>query len=134
MPVIQSKKNWPLENQESRMKKGKLVRVEISPGRFIKMHEADLSENKLAVSDANKIDKSGASNKAASDAAGDPPIEADDLSSISGVGKASERVLNDHDFYTFKDLAAAGELAFLTPKVNEKIQAWRDEWSADLSE
>ena len=133
MPVIQSKSDWSIETQELNMKKGKLVRVQIGPGQFIKVYEADL-RNKAQVPTQNKILKSETQNKGAADPgpedqpAADP---GDDLSSIPGIGKASARVLNEHGIWSFVDLFKAGELDYLSQKINEKIQAWREEQLAE---
>jgi len=40
MAVIDSE-SWELVTQETRMKKGPLVKVELQPGRYVKMYEAD---------------------------------------------------------------------------------------------
>lgn len=103
------------------MKKGKLIRVEISPGRFVKMYESDVKKE-------TKIAKKPTENKGALTPVNPDPVEvvSDTLADIPGIGKATERSLNDHGIYTFDQLFIAGELPFLTDKSNQKIEDWRE--------
>ena len=80
--MIIDSKQWKLINQEARMNKGKLINVEISKGRYVKMYEADAiaqgkikppaaAEKKLRIPPANKMWKPEA-NKVSSPVVGDP--------------------------------------------------------------
>lgn len=114
------------------MKKGKLVRVEISPGRFVKIYESDLQ--KMKTPQSNKILKTETANKSESnpdaDVVGSVPVfeeqPSDDLGSIAGIGPATVRALAAHGIETFEQLRSAGELVFLSSRVNEAIEIWRN--------
>lgn len=134
MPVIQSKGNWKLETQEARMKKGKLVRVEIRPGQFIKRYQADLKNKAASYPKSDKLDKGAVQNKSTIEPGADEPVVFDELESIAGIGPASARSLNENGIYTFAQLAAAGELPYLSDAVNAKIETWRSAWDPASSE
>ena len=60
MPVIRGRDTWPLVTQEERMKKGKLVRVEIRPGQYVKMYEKDAqAQGLIPTPDPKKREKPG---------------------------------------------------------------------------
>jgi len=127
MAIIEDPKNWPVDNQQVRAKKGKLIRVQIKPGRYVKMYEADAiaqgyikaqpqAENKMRQPPGNKV------------APEEPPEEkpqADDFITIPGIGPATARALVSHGITTFEQLKSAGDLAYLTAKGRDAIEAWR---------
>jgi predicted flap endonuclease-1-like 5' DNA nuclease len=140
MTLLNSRGNWSTDNQEVRMSKGKLIRVELQPGRFVKMYEADAAAQGLAaVPDeggpaakaqppAQNKQRLPAQNKSA--AAEDIPEEAaveeaDDLTEIPGVGPATARALQANGIRTFAQLRSAGTLDYLTGPANEALAAWR---------
>lgn len=124
-----------------------MVRVELSPGRFVKMHRADVEGTERAdavhPADAHKLkrpqgDKAlpPAGDKRAP-AQGDkaenpnsqipnPNEAADDFATIAGVGKATARALAAHGIRTFEQLKAAGSLDYITPAAMSAIEAWRN--------
>jgi len=134
MPVIQSKENWKLETQEARMKKGKLVRVEIRPGQFVKRYEADLQNKAASYPKSDKLSKDPLENKSTIEPGSDDPVVFDEFESISGIGKASARSLNENGVYTFAQLAVAGNLPYLSDGVNAKIETWRSNWDPNSSD
>lgn len=123
------------------MKKGPLVKVKISEGRFVKMYEADAIAQGL-IPDPKKArprphdkmlspegDKSATgamrqSGEPEPEPPAPPPVMAD-FESIEGIGPASARALAAHGITTFDELAAAEKLSFLTPQAREAIEAWK---------
>lgn len=129
MPVIQSRNNWSIETEESRMKKGPLVRVEIRPGQFVKIHQSELKNPSKAIyPQGDKLDHAAVQNKQTIEPGPVDPVVFDDLAAIHGLGQASARALNENGILTFAQLAAAGELSYLAPKVNASIMEWRSTW------
>jgi predicted flap endonuclease-1-like 5' DNA nuclease len=111
------------------MKKGKLVTVTGPRGYGVKMYEQDAiaqglipgkkaqpaKENKMMPQPQNKLAPA--------------PVETkeliDDLTTIDGIGKATERALNARGIKTFEQLRAAN-VDFLSPMVKAKIEDWRN--------
>lgn len=137
-----SSKSFTRSTPQSRKEKGPLVKVEISPGRYVKMHRADVEaqtlQGKVKPADRDKLqpaqeDKAQPAqgdklappqgNKAAEPTA--PPAEPDDFTKIEGVGKATARALTTHGITTFAQLKAAGTLDYVTPAANNAIEEWR---------
>jgi predicted flap endonuclease-1-like 5' DNA nuclease len=127
MSIILDKKNWAVDNQQVRAKKGKLVRVQIRPGQFVKMYEVDAiakgyikgkpqAENKMRLPTENK---------AVLEEAPEEKPQADDFTTIPGIGIATARALTTHGITTFEQLKAAGDLPYLTTKGRESVAAWR---------
>lgn len=139
MPVVNSRATWPLITQEERMKKGPLVKVEISPGRFVKMHQADaiargliLPEKKRRPTGRDKMrapgrDKGAPPQSPPGGGRDDEPESerVDDFTVIPGVGPATARVLVTRGITTFEQLRQAGELTYLSERVNAAIEEWR---------
>lgn len=122
------------------MKKGKLVRVHLGGGRYVKMYEADAvaqglipdpkarpkPEDKMRRPEGNKA-ATGAlrqSDEPEPEPPAPPPVMAD-FESIEGIGPASARALAAHGITTFDALLAAADLSFLTPQAQEAVEAWR---------
>lgn len=114
------------------MSKGKLIRVQISEGRVVKMYEADaIAAGYMAAPQAkaqppaqNKM-RLPAENKAP-EAEAEPEAPADDFTAIDGVGPATARALAANGIRTFAELRDAGALDYLTPAANTAIEEWRD--------
>lgn len=132
MAIVTDPKTWPVDNQEVRMRKGPLVKVQIGPGQYIKMYREDAikaghikaqppAQNKMRTPAADKAVEPPESVEEKTPEA--PP--ADDFTAIDGVGPATARALVAHGITTFEQLKAAGELSYLAPKANEAIAAWR---------
>jgi predicted flap endonuclease-1-like 5' DNA nuclease len=126
-----SSKSFTVDNQEVRMSKGQLIRVQVGPGRFVKMYEADaIAAGYMAAPQAkaqppaqNKM-RLPAENKAPELEPEEVP-EPDDFTVIDGVGPATARALAANGITTFAQLRTAGELGYLTATVNAAIEEWR---------
>ena len=114
------------------MNKGKLVNIQISPGRFVKMYEADAIARGLLKAKPqapNKMRVPG-QNKTAPEEKLEMPVEekppADDFTTIPGVGPATARALVTHGVTSFDQLRSAGKLDYLSSKTMQAIEAWRN--------
>ena len=130
------------------MSKGKLIRVELSPGRIVKMYEADAVAQGLIPAPEAKAQppatrqrpKPGDKQRLPQedkDKAPEPVEEPaqpeeqddgrpqDDFTTIPGVGPATARALAASGITTFAQLRTAGELDYLTATVNAAIEEWR---------
>lgn len=131
MSIIDSRRNWPIDNQEARLKKGRLIRVEISPGRIVKMYEADAAARGYVVPQVEKAlppaqNKMRLPEEDKNAEAGKSQEPADDFTTIDGVGPATARALVVNGITTFAQLRAAGKLSFLTASANAAIEEWRN--------
>src|SRR5690606_1125045 len=112
-------------------------RVELEPGRYVKMYEQDAIEaghikpkrqepaqekQRRKVQDKQRLP---AQDKAAEPEL-EPEAEAADFTVIEGVGKATARALAANGVTTFDELQEAGELDYLSAGVNAAIEAWRN--------
>lgn len=88
-----------------------LVRVEISPGRFVKMHRAA----------ADKMCQPGSNKRP-------PRNPMDDFTTIPGVGEATAMQLQAHGIQTYAQLRTA-DVGFLPTRAQTAIEEWRDERS-----
>ncbi len=125
MPII-NPKDWQVDNQQTRSRKGKLVRVQL-PGRVVKMYEADAIEKgyiKGQPQAPNKM-RIPSENKAEPETPAEETPKPDDFTTIPGIGPASARALVAHGITTFEQLRQAGELTYLTGKASGAIEAWR---------
>lgn len=135
MAVITGKVNWPVDNQEVRMRKGKLIRVEIGPGQFRKMYEADAIEkgyikpknqpaerDKMLRPQGDKV----AGQKSVSVSAETVSAPSDDFTQIPGVGPATARMLVANGITTFDQLRQASSLSFLPERALQAIETWRN--------
>jgi hypothetical protein len=130
MVVISNPRAWPLDNQQTRAKKGKLVRVRLGRGQVVKMYEADaiaqgLIPGKAKPQAENKM-RVPVGNKAVPDAPAEELPKPDDFTTISGIGPATARALIAHGIATFEQLRAAEELPYLTGKARDAIASWRN--------
>jgi predicted flap endonuclease-1-like 5' DNA nuclease len=134
MPVVTEKNLWPRVTQETNMKKGPLVKVQIGKGQYVKMYEADaIAQGKLPSkakpAPANKMrDPAATQNKSVPqepEAESAPPEPADDFTTIPGIGKGTARALVANGITTFEQLRLAGTLKYLTPKTRQAIEDWR---------
>jgi predicted flap endonuclease-1-like 5' DNA nuclease len=135
MPVINGYDSWPLVTREDVMKKGKLVRIELSPGRFVKMHEKDaiaqgLLKPKAQPPAKNKMKPPQGDKVVAppDPSEGGKEKEGDDFTTIDGVGPATARALQAHGIATFEQLRQAHEasaLDFLSAQARQAIERWR---------
>ena len=121
------------------MSKGKLVRVQLQKGQFVKMYEADAiakgllppkakpqAVNKMRTPPANKsvsAEPEQAQPERAQPEAESAPV-ADDFTTIPGIGKATARALVANGITTFEQLKAAGKLEYLSPKARQAIEDW----------
>ena len=134
MPVVKSMNTWEIDSQENRVKKGKLVKVQLSEGRFVKMHEADAikqghiqPKSKPATKDKMKLperDKMREPEGEKAEEKTETPVA--DFAIISGIGPATARLIISNGINTFDQLKEAGEMAFLNEKANQAIQEWRN--------
>jgi predicted flap endonuclease-1-like 5' DNA nuclease len=132
-------------------KRGPLVRVELEPGRFVKMHKEDAmargllapkkrqpAGNKMRVPVANKAIVTGASDTSAGAFAqpeaitrviADPEvpadIEADDFTAIDGIGEVMAAMLHERGILTLDELREV-ETCDLPARVAQAIERWRD--------
>lgn len=120
-----------VNRQEDKMKKGKLIRVELQPGRFVKMYEQDAIDQGLITAPKQQKMKPAQENKMVQPAEVKtkplPQSEPDDFSEINGIGKATSRAIVANGLETFAALRAAGDLSFLTPSAQTAVEKWRDE-------
>jgi predicted flap endonuclease-1-like 5' DNA nuclease len=129
MSVIEPIDKWPLVTQELNMKKGPLVKVEIGPGQYVKMYEADAIKQghiKSKPAEKNKM-LTPERDKAKEEAKPqyEPPKTSDDFTEIAGVGPATARSLMAHGITTFQELIDAGDLDFVSPQTMKAIEEWR---------
>lgn len=130
--MIINSKEWPLINQEVRMNKGKLVNIQISPGRYVKMYESDAIAKgllKAKPQPANKMQKppqNKASKVTPSEEKPEEKPPTDDFTTISGVGPATARALMAHGIISFDQLRSAGKLDYLSAKTMQAIEVWRN--------
>lgn len=124
MSVITNPKEWPVDNQEVRRMKGRLIRVEIGPGQYRMMYQADAE--RLGLVKAREPVQNKMVEPAENKATEPEPARADDFTAIAGVGRAAARALAANGIATFEQLRAAGRFDYLTERVNQAIEAWRN--------
>jgi predicted flap endonuclease-1-like 5' DNA nuclease len=122
MAIIFDPKSWPVDNQRTRQQKGRLIRVQIGPDQYRKMYEADAERLGLIKARSKPEDKMI---ERPADTKAEEPVKADDFTAIPGVGKAAARALVAHGITTFEQLRQAGELDYLSGKINRAIEEWR---------
>lgn len=129
-----NKDSFSDDNARIRANKGPLIRVEIAPGRFVKMYRADAeaaghiapTATKAAPPAENKM-MPPVENKTVSAANTDAEMaEPDDLATIPGIGRASARALTARGITTFAQLRQATSLDFLSPAAQAAVVTWRE--------
>lgn len=141
--TVVSSDSFVLSTPQSRAAKGPLVRVELQPGRYVKMYRADAIEaghikpdpappggtKKRTPAEDKAIRPEGDKSVPRPPAPTplNPPEEgkADDLTVIQGVGQATARALKARGIASFDELRAAleaGRLDFLTTHVRGAIE------------
>jgi hypothetical protein len=135
-----SSKSFTVDTPQTRAKRGPLVRVEISPGRFVKMHEQDavaaghIKPKGRPPQEEDKQRPAGGDKSGAGQPAGKPagePVTMDDLTTVAGVGRATARALQARGITTFEQLRQAGPLDYLSPQTMQAIEQWRQADAAD---
>lgn len=127
MAIVTSSKNWPVDNQEKRMKKGPLVRVEIAPGRVVKMYRADAIEQGYVEAPETKEQprRHDKQRLPEQNKEPEPEPEPDDFTEIDGVGPATARAIVANGITTFDALRAAN-LDFLSGSPLAAVEEWRE--------
>jgi hypothetical protein len=126
--AIVSKKSFSIDDQKARQNKGPLVRVELRPGQFVKMHEADAIE---AGHIKPKTELAQKSRPAQENKMRLPETEKEalpspaDFGEIDGVGPATARRLIAQGITTFDELRIA-DLSFLNEKQRGAIEEWKN--------
>ena len=132
MAVLDSK-NFTISTPATRATRGKLVKVEIAPGRLVKMSEQDAIDKGLIKKrqpPQNKMIAPPPDNNmipvpvTTGNKADDKPI-ADDFSSIPGIGAASARAIIANGITTLAQLRNS-ECKFLSVRAREAIEAWKN--------
>ncbi|MFO7743385.1 MAG: helix-hairpin-helix domain-containing protein [Anaerolineae bacterium] len=93
------------------MAREKLVRVEIEPGRFVKMYPKDVAKMRQAPEDKMRVPSE---NKAA-----------DDFTEINRIGPATAEELREQGYRTFDDLREA-DLDDLPSRAQGPVEEWRE--------
>lgn len=139
--AIVSSKSFELVNAKTRQQKGPLVTVEISPGRHVKMYQADAEEQGLiqksrpAAEDKSLKPAEDKRREGPSERPGErreaettvpqPSAPADDLTEIDGVGKATARALAAAGIVTFEQLKTADIERIVSGNALAAIEEWR---------
>lgn len=131
--AILSSKSFKLSTPKTRAQKGSLVTVEISPGRLVKMYEADAVAAGYIKPKKKQPPAEDKRRPATGDKAKKPEDQkaevapADDLTVISGVGKATERALQVRGIVTFEQLRQVDpeSLDYLSAQARQAIAEWR---------
>lgn len=128
MAVITGKSDWPISNQETRMKKGKLITVKNKSGAYVKMYEKD-AENaglipKKEHAEVENKQRFPVEDKTVSMS---KPVDSvpDDFTTIENVGPATARAIVAHGITTFGQLRNAGKLNYISIRAMESIETWR---------
>lgn len=134
--AIVSSKSFELVNAKTRAAKGPLIRVEIEPGRFVKMYQADAEAQGLVQKSRPPAEDKGRKPQEDKGAGEQTPTqpppkgegaEADDFTTIPGVGKATARALTVAGITSFAELRTADLSRIVSSQVQEAIEAWRGE-------
>ena len=111
------------------MNKGPLVRVQIGPNRFAKMHEQDaiargLIEKPKAKAKKQRRPAADKRRRPAQNKAQSQPVDA--FVTIRGIGKATAEKLREMGIFTFEQLKTA-DIGGLSGRSWRAIQDWREE-------
>ncbi len=147
--AILSSKSFELSTPQTRARKGPLVRVEISPGRYVKMHETDAvargyikarppaGDKVLKPAGDKTVQGSGfrvQGSEIGVQGSGDESQNSepkDDFTIIAGVGPATARALQARGIVTFEQLRQAGALDYVSAQAMQAIEQWRNPDEAD---
>lgn len=135
--AIISSKSFEINSPQTRAKKGPLVRVELQPGRFVKMHKVDavaagLIEGKAKPAAGNKLRPPAEDKSTKKQESGEKTEKVvDDFTTIDGIGPASARALQVRGITSFEQLRQATTLDYLTPQARQAIEQWRGTDGAD---
>jgi len=117
----------------SNMNRGPLVKVQLSPGRWVKMYEKDAIEKGLLIKQRkqseNKMIQPQEEKKI------EPVLEKaewDDFTEIHGVGKATDEQLHAHGVHIYDQLLNA-PIEYLNPKAKQAIKDWRENLTGEVS-
>jgi predicted flap endonuclease-1-like 5' DNA nuclease len=128
MAVLNSS-SFTQDSPAIRATKGKLIKVELEPGRSVKMYEADAIARGLVKSrpaQQNKMMPPAENKAAVPEQPAAPAPTGDDFTTIPGIGKAAARAINAAGITTFEQLRTA-DLSFLAQRAQEAIEVWRAE-------
>jgi hypothetical protein len=124
--------NYDEQEVENNMNKGKLVRVELSPGRVVKMYEQDAIERGLIPAPKEQKKRGRPKGSKILKPQGNKSLETkelpptDDFTQIDGVGPATARALQARGIRTFEDLRNAGDLHFVSESIRKSIEKYLD--------
>lgn len=128
--AIISSKSFVISTPQTRAQRGPLIRVKLRDGQYQKLYEQDAIEQGLIPGKKQEPgqDKQRKPAKDKSRKPGQDKSEpADDLTTISGIGPASARLIVARGITTFDELRAAseaGKLDFLSSAVQTAIGKW----------
>lgn len=103
------------------MGKGKLVRVEIGPGRYGMMHRQDAVEAGLVAAPKRRKPAEDKMRRPEADKSG-----RDDFTTIRGIGAMTARRLYERGIFTFEQLRTA-DVSDLPGRARWEIKNWRSE-------
>lgn len=111
------------------MGKGPLVTVKLGDRHYVKMYEQDAIAAghlpaRVKAQPANKMQPSEA-NKTVTSPDGQPNPEADDLTTIPGIGLGVARSLAARGIVTFDQLRSASDVSFLSKRAQAAVEDWK---------
>jgi predicted flap endonuclease-1-like 5' DNA nuclease len=132
--AIVSSKSFEFVDQQRRMEKGPLVRVDLGGGRMVKMYEADAiagghlpGKEQPATGTKSRPPREDKSRPPQGDKADDDEAEvADFAGEITGVGPAAQRALAAAGITTFEQLRTADVERVLSGQALKAVEAWRE--------
>lgn len=131
MSTIEDRSKWSVDSQEVRMGKGPLVTVKLGDRHYVKMYEQDAiaaghlpAKLKAQPQPENKMQPTEA-NKTVASPDGQPNPEADDLTTIDGIGLGVARSLAARGIVTFAQLRAASDLSYLSKRAQAAVETWK---------
>lgn len=134
MSVLGDKSTWNVDNQEVRMSKGPLIRVQIKPGHWVKMYKRDAEERgyipaeKSVQKPQDKMIEGPVYSKPEAPVANKAPETEklyDDFTVIPNIGPATVRALNAHGITTYDQLKVAGKIEYISIRAMDSIDEWR---------
>lgn len=136
--AIINRASFSVDNQRTRQERGPLVHVQIGPGQFRKMYEADaIAAGHIKPAQKSAPAKENKMLKPVEDKATKPPketknepatavVEPDNFSDIDGVGPATVRALSAAGIETFDQLREASDRLdkILSGRALTAVQSW----------